>query len=83
MQNSYTTSPFFGDFATAIKTLRENLTTLEFNTALDTLKEANDRGILNEFIDEAEYSYYNEGADPMSAFYFATAELFTDSIKNF
>jgi len=83
MQNSYTTSPFFGDFATAIKSLRENLTTLEFNLALDTLKEANDRGILSEFIDEAEYSYYNEGADPMSAFDFATAELFTDSIKNF
>ena len=83
MQNSYTTSPFFGDFATAIKTLRENLTSLEFNAALDTLKEANDRGILREFIDEAEYSYYTEGADPMSAFDFARDELFIDSIKNF
>jgi len=78
MQNSYTTSPFFGDFATAIKTLRENMTYVEFDNMLKDISKANDKGKLSEFIDQAEYFYYNEGTDLALAFHFAWFDLIQD-----
>ena len=38
--------------ATSLKTIRENTTYLEFDRLLDSLKKANDLGLVDEFIDE-------------------------------
>ena len=83
MENSYTTSPFFGDFVSSVKALRENMTYLEFNDMLDLLKQANDKAILNEFLDQSEYGYYNEGADLASAFSFAQFDLLLEPGEDF
>jgi hypothetical protein len=74
---------FFADFVTNTKELRENMTYLEFNDMLDLLKQANDKAILNEFLDQSEFSYYSEGTDLATAFSHAQFDLLLDPGEDF
>jgi hypothetical protein len=51
------------------------MTYLEFNDMLDLLRQANDKAILNEFLDQAEFSYYSECTDLATAFSHAQFDL--------
>jgi hypothetical protein len=74
---------FFADFVNNTKELRENMTYLEFNDMLDLLRQANDKAILNEFLDQAEFSYYSEGTDLATAFSHAQFDLLLDPGEDF
>jgi hypothetical protein len=74
---------FFGDFVSSTKSLRENMTYLEFNDMLDLLKQANDKAILNEFLDQAEFNYYSEGTDLATAFSHAQFDQLLDPGEDF
>ena len=74
---------FFGDFVSSTKSLRENMTYLEFNDMLDLLRQANDKAILNEFLDQAEFNYYSEGTDLATAFSHAQFDLLLDPGEDF
>ena len=73
---------FFGDFVSSTKSLRENMTYLEFNDMLDLLRQANDKAILNEFLDQAEFNYYSEGTDLATAFSHAQFDQLLDPGEN-
>ena len=75
---SYNTTPLLADFVASATNLRENMTYLEFNSMLDLLRQANDKGKLSEFLDQTEYSYYTEGLDPMSSFETAFVDVCVD-----
>lgn len=62
----------------AIKTIRENTTYLQFNEILDLLREANDKGLLSEFVDQAEYLFETEDHDFANAFDSAYYDIVQD-----
>lgn len=51
----------------AIKTIRENTTYIEFEQLLQFLKNANDLGLVEEFIDEVHHVMYLDNTDLSTA----------------
>jgi len=51
----------------AIKTIRENTTYIEFEQLLQFLKNANDLGLVDEFIDEVHHVMYLDNTDLSTA----------------
>lgn len=68
-------------FVTSLKTIRENITYLEFEEALRSIKEANDRGKLDEFLGQVQ-RIYDEGTDLVSAFQHALFDVLSNPGEN-
>lgn len=69
-------------FATSIKTLRENMTYIEFDNMIRDISKANDRGKLDEFLTNTELMYA-QGTDLVSAFHFAMFDIIETQGENF
>jgi hypothetical protein len=65
----------FNDSILAIKTIRENTTYLEFDQLLQLLKQANDLGLVDEFIDEVHHIMTTENSDLTSALHIVNYEI--------
>ena len=69
-------------FATSIKTLRENMTYVEFDSMLRHITEANNRGLLEDLLARVELSY-SQGTDLASAFEYSVFDIIVDQGENY
>lgn len=69
-------------FATSIKTLRDNMTYVEFDGLIQNIVRANDRGKLEEFLNEAKF-IYSQGTDLASAFSNALFDILVEQEENY
>jgi hypothetical protein len=69
-------------FATSIKTLRENMTYVEFDGLIQNIVRANDQGKLEELLNEAQ-SNYSQGTDLASAFSNALFDILVEQGENY
>lgn len=79
MENNNNESPFFSLFVTCLKTFEAStIDPHDFEDALDRLVQANNKGLLSEFLDHAENLYYNHDTDPVVAFHRAYLDIVAD-----
>ena len=69
-------------FTTSITTLRENMTYVEFDGMLRAIITANDRGKLEEFLNDAAF-IYSQGTDLTSAFEHSLFDIIQDQGDNY
>ena len=69
-------------FATSIKTLRENMTYVDFDSMLRTIQEANNRGKLEDLFEKVQV-IYSQGTDLASAFEHSIFDIVQDQGENF
>lgn len=69
-------------FAISIKSLRENMTYVEFDAILRDIKDANDKGKLEDLLDRVQDMYSN-GTDIHTSFHYAMFDIVHNQGDNF
>lgn len=72
----------FSMFVTSLKTLRDNLTYVEMDSILSDIKDANDRGKLDEFLSQVEYMH-SKGTDLATSFHYALFDIVQEQGEDF